>query len=339
MTPDASISPVRPEPEKERERATMIVNPSSGKGLGATMHALLVERLRARWPSLDAEICTLEHDAEAIAREAALRDVRTFVVLGGDGTLNNVINGVASVPGALARSVFGVLPAGTGNDLAGTLGLGTSLEEAADRLARSEARIIDLGLLDDRLFANVSAGGLFAEASEATSQEAKSLAGRLAYLVAGSRALLDHAGVGVELTAKTPEGMLTWRGTIAMFAVCNAQTFGGGKPLAPFAQCDDGWLDAFVVQDANTLGLARVLLEISGGTHLEDDRVVGFRASEIDLRFDRPTHVNVDGEVAVIERARYRVLPGATRVLVAPEADADAAPSSDAKVTGAGEPE
>lgn len=301
--------------------AAMIVNPRSGRGLGAATHAVLAGTLRERWPSLDVVVAEDRGDAERAAAEAVRRGVRTLLVLGGDGTLNAVVNGVATVPGALAESTFGVLPGGTGNDLAGTLGLRTTLEEAAERIRDGERRTIDLGVLTGdslapRVFVNVSAGGFFAEASEATSAEAKSLAGRLAYLVAGSRALLDHEGVELELRARTPEGELAWRGVVSMFAVCNAPTAGGGQPLAPFAECDDGWLDAFVVEEVGTLGLARVLLEISGGSHLEDDRVVGFRAAELDLRFGRPTHVNVDGEVVVLEHAQYRVLPAATQVLV-----------------------
>lgn len=298
------------------EPALMLVNPTSGRGLAGELHGELAERLRARWSELATILTPSCADAERAAHDAAEAGVRTLVVLGGDGTLNAAINGVASVPGALGATTFGVLPGGTGNDLAGTLGLRTSLEDAAALLLGATPRTIDVGLLGERHFVNVSAGGLFAEASEATSAEAKSLAGRLAYLVAGSRALFDHEGFVVDLRARTPEGPLAWRGTVSMFAVCNAPTAGGGQPLAPFARCDDGWLDAFVVQEASALGLARVLLEISGGTHLEDDRVVGFRASELTLHFDRPTHVNVDGEVTIREHAHYRVLPSATRVLV-----------------------
>ena len=303
-------------------RAILIVNPRAGRGLGAELHDEIAERLRIRWPSLEAVLTEDGDDVERTAAGAAERGLRTFLVVGGDGTLNEVINGVARAPGALAASTFGILPGGTGNDLAGSLGLRTDLEDAVERLRdHGEPRAIDLGVLTggpfrERLFVNASAGGRFAEASEATSPDAKSLAGRLAYVVGGSRALLDHDGVDVALRAEPPEGPHAWSGRVSMFAVCNAPTVGGGRPFAPFARCDDGWLDAFVVEEAGALGLARVLLQIPGGSHLSDERVVGFRASEIDLRFGRETHVNLDGEVALVDRARYRVLASATRVLV-----------------------
>lgn len=301
----------------ETTGATLIVNPRAGRGGGEDAGEAVCDRLRTRWPGLRAIVTSSREHAEQVAREAASAGIGTLFVLGGDGTLNDVVNGVAAIEGALARTVFGVLPGGTGNDLAGTLGLRTSLEEAAELLCSAEARSIDLAMLDDRIFTNVSAGGLFAEASEAVTPAAKSLAGRLAYVVAGSRALLDHEDVTLELAAKTPEGPLTWEGNVTMFAVCNGGTAGGGQPLAPYARIDDGWLDAFVVAHAGPIGLAKVLLAIPGGHHLEDDRVVGFRASELELRFARPTSVNVDGEVTTRSRARYRVLPSATRVLSA----------------------
>lgn len=294
--------------------ALLIVNPSAGGGgLGWER---LRDQLRSRWPDLEGVVTQSKQHAEDLARAAAAAGTETVIVLGGDGTLNDVVNGIAAVPGALARTVLGVLPGGTGNDLAGTLGLRTSVEDAASLLTRAGTRPMDLAMLDDRIFTNVSAGGLFAEASEAVTPEAKSLAGRLAYVVAGSRALLDHQDVTLELVATTPEGPVVWEGEVAMFAVCNANTAGGGQPLAPYARIDDGWLDAFVVQDPGPIGLAKVLLSIPGGTHLDDDRVVGFRASELQLRFARPTHVNVDGEVTMREMARYRVLPSAVRILM-----------------------
>jgi diacylglycerol kinase (ATP) len=302
-------------PVRDSGPARLIVNPGAGGGRAAEQHEQIAAQLAARWP--DVEIaCDQEVGVEETARDAASRGATTLLVIGGDGTFNAALNGVARVPGALARTTFGLIPGGTGNDLARTLGLGTRLEDAASLLLEASPRQIDLGMLDDRIFANVSAGGLFAEASEATTSEAKSVAGRLAYVIAGSRALIDHQNVVLELYAVTPEGPITWEGSVAMFAVCNAATAGGGQPLAPFARIDDGWLDAFVVQTGSALGIASVLLQIPGGTHLDDDRVVAFRASELTFRFARPTHVNADGEVALRERARYRVLPGATRILV-----------------------
>lgn len=307
-------SPSRMSPS-EADQACLIVNPSSGRGLEDETLVGLKRQLETRWPRLETVVTESASDIEAVAQDAVRKGLETVIVLGGDGTLNGVVNGVAAIDGALERTIFGVLPGGTGNDFAGTLGFVGPLSHAAELLSKASPRPIDLGMMNDRIFTNASAGGLFAEASEATSQSAKSLAGRLAYWLAGPRVLLEHEDVELSLRGQTPEGRIEWHGTISMFAVCNAPTAGGGTPFAPFARYDDGWLDVFIVEETSTLGLTQVLLQLSGGTHLLDDRVTAFRVSELDLHFDRPTRVNVDGEIGVHEHAHYRVLPMATRML------------------------
>lgn len=307
-------------------KARLIANPISGADAAAVVVPSLNQRLRQRLGDLDIVLTVAPGDAERAARQAAALGYDRLYVAGGDGTLNEVINGAAAVEGALDRLIFGLLPLGTGNDLAQSLGLPPDPELALDLLLLDRVAALDLGSLNGRLFANASAGGFIAEVSDAVTPELKTLAGRLAYLIGGAQVLLDYEPLTLRLRAGTdpdlgPDADLEGEevALAQMFAVCNGRTIGGGRPIAPGAVLDDGLLDACLVLSATGLELIGLLRRIARGEHVEDERVRYLRAPALDLRADqagRPIKVNTDGEVLEALRCSYRVLPGAATFLV-----------------------
>lgn len=250
--------------------------------------------------------------AEAIGRDDGFKRV---LVAGGDGSVQLCVHGLARAQ-ALGRVTLGILPAGTGNDLATFLGMPPGLDAAIAALATARPAPLDLGEMNGQWFANASCGGYFGAVSDATSSELKSVAKRLAYVLAGASVLLQHTPTRARLVADTEFGALEWEGDLSLFAVCNGMTVGGGRPLAPEASLSDGLLDVFFVRDVSTSGLAALLLKMGRGAHLEDERVIGFRARGLSFEFATPTFVNVDGEVGEVERAVYRVHHHATRILM-----------------------
>lgn len=244
-------------------------------------------------------------------RRAAARAVRTgadvVVAAGGDGTLNAVLNGVASVRGGLGRVRLGLLPAGTGNDFAGTLDLPVDLAAAVERLAAGRVRTLDAVRLDGELFINASGGGFTAATSTHVTGRLKAWMGRVAYLVGGAQALLAHTPVLTEIVLDGERQVLP----LHLFAVCNGRTLGGGHTLTPDAMPDDGLLDVCLVHGTSTLDLVALLPKLSAGDRLEDAQVQYARARRVSMRFARVTPVNVDGEVRRKARCHYDVLPGA----------------------------
>lgn len=294
----------------------ILLNPRAGGGSASDRVDALTEQVRGVVGELEcivAESADMMSDAaERAAREGAAR----VIVAGGDGTVNIALNGLARVPGALSRITLGILPAGTGNDLATALGVPRDMDAAIAALADGHTIDLDLGEVNGRMFANASCGGYFGEVSQATTTELKSFAGRLAYVLAGARVLLSHDAVTTQVRAETRWGPLDWSGPVSLFAVCNGVTAGGGHPLAPDASVSDGWLDVVFVSDVSPLGLAGVLLRMAGGDHLDDPRVSAFQVRALDLHFERPAPINVDGEAFDVSVATYRVHPAATRLLV-----------------------
>jgi diacylglycerol kinase (ATP) len=287
-------------------RATLIANPVAGSDEAGERLHLLQSRLERAGP-VRTVLTGGPGDATRAARDAALRGDDVVFVAGGDGTLNESLNGLASVGGALDRIGVGLVPMGTGNDFARALGMPDDLEAALDVLERGVVRQVDLGRVNGRLFVNASAGGFLAEVSEAVDPALKSVAGRLAYLVGGAKVLLGATPFRLRAAHIDRECLL--------FAVCNAPMIGGGRLIAPSAVIDDGRLDVCVVQAMDLVTFVALLTRVSSGTHTDVDGVEYFSTDGLSLEFDRRVAVNVDGEVFEADRVDYDVQPRAVRFL------------------------
>jgi diacylglycerol kinase (ATP) len=293
------------------ERARLIVNPVAGADRALEHAAHLSATLSTRFGPIEVAVTTGPGDAEHAAARAVGDGCTVVFVAGGDGTLNEALNGVASQAGGLDHVTLGVIPLGTGNDFANALGIPTDVDEALEVLVRRDVRQVDAGRLNDRLFVNVSGGGFIASVSEAVTPQLKSIAGRLAYLVGGAQTLLDFEPVRVTLAAE-PGGERVGANVYA-FAVCNAPMIGGGRLIAPLASIDDGLLDVCVIDAMPTLEFVALLRRVAGGDHMDDPRVRYLRAAQLTMQFDRPILVNTDGEVLETDRCRYELLPKAVR--------------------------
>ena len=297
-------------------KARLIVNPVSGTDTGPDHLLVINQRLRSWVGLMDIVMTVAEGDATQAAA-AAVRDGYDHVfVAGGDGTLNEVLNGVASAPDGLERVVFGIVPLGTGNDFARALGFSEDVEAALEQLVSSRVADVDIGVVNGRYFFNVSGGGFIAAVSDAVDTQLKSVAGKLAYLIGGAQVLFTHEPIRTALTWRVGEAEGGERRLpIHAFAVCNSQQIGGGRLIAPHAIINDGLLDVCLIQAMPTLEFVALLRRVATGDHVEDERVSYFRASEIDMRFDRPIKVNTDGQVLDARECHYRVLARGARLL------------------------
>jgi diacylglycerol kinase (ATP) len=292
-------------------RAWLILNPRAGTDAATDSADAISRRLRGHYRHVETVMTEGPGDGEEAARRALDAGCETLFVGGGDGSLNEVVNGVASVAGALARVTFGVIPLGTGNDFAAALGIPDGVDAALDVLLEQRAREIDLGRVNGRVFANISGGGFIAEVSEAVTPQMKSIAGRLAYLVGGAQALWEFEPVQADVSV-APGGP-HFRTRVYAFAVCNSRLIGGGKLIAPHAVIDDGLLDLCIIEEMPAMEFLALLRQVAQGTHTEDPRVRYLRGAQITLTFERPIKLNTDGEVLEAAHCDYQVLPKAAR--------------------------
>lgn len=294
-------------------RARVILNPSSGRERAAEYIALLSDRITPQYGQVEMAVTTGEGDAERHAAAAVSDGCDALFVAGGDGTLNEVMNGLAAAR-LLDRIAIGVIPLGTGNDFAAALGIPHEVESALDVLLEGHERRIDLGEVNGRVFVNTSGGGFIAEASVAVTPQLKTIAGRLAYLIGGAQALMEFEPVQATVTLGPGVPPLT-HGLYA-FAVCNSRLIGGGRLIAPSAIIDDGLLDVCLIESMSAIEFVTLARKVAEGEHVNDPRVLYRQAASAVIELEREVRVNTDGEVFEGRRCEYRVLPGAARFFV-----------------------
>ena len=281
------------------------------------MLPLVQSRLGGLFEELVVTVTADAQDLHAAAMRTVVEDFAALYVAGGDGTLNGVIRGFFDTTPPRAVPI-GVIPFGTGNDFSKALGLGDEPETALDRLVDPHVLRVDVGVMNDRPFINASAGGLIAEASGAVTPALKDIAGKVAYLIGGARALFSAEPLNARLLVAAGNGnqdpgrelLPAGQSAVQMFAACNAAYIGGGHAIAPDALIDDGLLDVIVVPRMPFVELLATLQRIAASGGAERSDVLSFRSAAFDLIFDRPARVNVDGEVLETDRCAYRVRPG-----------------------------
>lgn len=295
-------------------RAHLIVNPSSGTDRAVGMLPLMQSRLGGLFQDLLVTVTAAADDLQAAAARTVAEDFAAVYVAGGDGTLNGVLRGVLAANPARAIPI-GVIPFGTGNDFSKALGLGDEPEAALDRLVDPHVVPVDVGVMNDRPFINASAGGLIAEASGAVTPALKDIAGKVAYLIGGARALFSAEPLSLRLLVAAAGGtkgparelLPAGQSAVQLFAVCNAPFIGGGHAIAPDALIDDGLLDVIVVPRMPFVELLATLQRVAASGDPGRGDVLSFRSAAFDLIFDRRARVNVDGEVLETDRCAYRV--------------------------------
>ena len=298
----------------EKSRARVICNPTSGGG------SYDPDEIRDELESLEVEWVQTEGPDDAIGAAEEWRE-GLLIVAGGDGTINDVVNGLgrADFPEGVT---LGILPAGTGNDLAATLCIPEDPGLAEDVIRQNRQRRLDVARvrsegIGERFFINVATGGLGAEISDANDEELKKRWGKLSYLRASLEVARDFDVRDLTLYLDGEER----RVKAVNIAVGNCRYTGGGWPATPKANPEDGLLDVVVIE---ALGVADLLklapAALSESDYLDSDGVLFVRAKEIRVETQPPgLEFTADGEIIGNEPARFSILPQALNVLVGPE--------------------
>ena len=240
-------------------------------------------------------------DAERFAREAAESGTDLLIAGGGDGTVNEIVNGVVSTDW---RGPLALVPLGTANDFAHGLELPESIPAAVEVALEGSDREVDIARVNDRCFVNVSTGGVAAKATGEAPADTKRILGPLAYLVTGVQQLPELKPTPARFT--TPEGE-RFDGDVMMYAVGNGQRTGAGSLVTPDAELDDGELDVMIVPGMTRMDFMALAPRIRAGTHLDVEEVTHFRTSELTVESGADLKVNADGEPVIGERYEYEV--------------------------------
>ncbi len=295
------------------KRAFIVVNPAAGGGRTRRMWS----RLRETLTRLDVEICEMETTGMGTGTELtrlALREGWPLVVaVGGDGTANEVVNGVMDSSG-LAKAVVGIIPTGRGRDICRNLGIALDPDMAARRAIEGDEVVVDVGWAesqhgDRRYFIN--AAGLGFDAAVAERARTGRAPGTVGYLLAvlGSLSSYGPSPVSVSLDDAPASAE-----RVAAVVVANGAYYGGGMKIAPSASPTDGLLEVVVLGDFGRLELLRWLPTLYSGGHLASAKVRVGRARVVSVSSTTRLPAHLDGEPVPDAPVRLSVHPHALRL-------------------------
>ncbi|MBN1402283.1 MAG: YegS/Rv2252/BmrU family lipid kinase, partial [Anaerolineae bacterium] len=267
-------------------------------------------------------------EAIDMARQAALDGYATVVAAGGDGTYQEVINGVLAAAEQGAASTVGVIPVGSGCDFAYSVGVPSDLEGACARLARGQTKLVDLGRVTvdaplagappSRYFDNTVGMGFDGVVTEEC-QKFKRLRGMALYLPAVLKTVFvslrpARAEITFRVNGSAPERI---QSTVLMATVCNGPREGGGFFIAPEARSDDGLLDMCIADMVPRLRILSLIPHFIKGTHVDKPNVRMAQCTHVAIESPDPMIAHADGEMICTEahRIECEILPAKVRVV------------------------
>ncbi|MBI4295673.1 MAG: diacylglycerol kinase family lipid kinase [Chloroflexi bacterium] len=299
--------------------AKVIVNPVAGSGKTARNWPEVMAALRHTALEFDYEITAAPGQATEIAKTAARQGYALVVSVGGDGTVNEVANGLFQA-GCLDQVALGIVSMGTGGDYIRTIGIPRDFRLACKCFVSPRRVTVDLGIVEftnggrvmSRIFLNSAGVGLDAELTRATGRRMKHLGTKLSYLSGLLGTLFSYHNRDLWLTIdgeKEPRKVCT-------VLMSNGKYGGGGMLAAPDADPGDGFFDVMVVGDMSKLDLLRTLPRVYRGTHLSHPKVTIKRAREVEIHPIQPVAVQADGELLGEAPAGFKIMHRALQVVV-----------------------
>jgi YegS/Rv2252/BmrU family lipid kinase len=297
---------------------TIILNPIAGRGAGARLAPRIADCLHSFGLDFDLVFTKAPGEASTIASQAASQRQDTVIAVGGDGTFNEVLNGLMGLQDGPAGPAVGVIPIGTGNDFAFGAGLPLDLETACQVVLRARTQLLDVGRFDadnepPRFFGNGVGMGFDAMAN-LESRKIERLNGSLLYLVAVLRTLAFY--YDAPHTSICVDGIEFDQHSL-MISVMNGCRMGGGFYMTPDSDMRDGLLDLCIANKVGRPKMVAFVPKFMRGAHTTDRDITMKRGMQISIRSESPWVSQVDGEIYGVGAQQYtvEVLPRRLRLI------------------------
>ncbi|EOT47769.1 MULTISPECIES: diacylglycerol kinase [Enterococcus] len=277
------------------KKARVIYNPTSGKETMKRSLADILDALEQAGYEASAYATTPQpNSAKDEARRAALAGFELIVAAGGDGTINEVVNGIAPLE---TRPKMAIIPGGTTNDYARALRIPRdNPKAAAEVVLKNQTVKMDIGKTPEQYFINIAAGGHLTELTYDVPSELKSVFGYLAYLAKGAELLPRIKPIKMHFKYDDGE----YDGNASMFFLGLTNSVGGFEKIAPDAKLDDGKFSLIIVKTANVFEIVHLAsLMLNGGKHIKDRRIIYTKTSKLEVSVPSENHrlmINLDGE-------------------------------------------
>ncbi len=293
--------------------AKLICNPTAGRGRAGQLLPEIGKRLKSLGVTTDSVLTQTPGDATQLAQQAHKDGYALVIAVGGDGTLNEVANGLVNAAHEQVGGQMGIIPLGTGNDFFKMLTTAGDWQSACARIAQGQVRRMDVARVNGRVFINNVGIGFDAQVA-IEAQKIRWLRGQAVYLAALARNLL--------FSYRTPQVTLqlddlTLEQPITMCTIGNGRCSGGGFWVTPHAQIDDGLLDVCVVNGLSKARIMALVPSVMKGTHTGDAAVRIIHARRITITSSELLPVHADGEIIYTDaqRLEIEILPGKLDVI------------------------
>lgn len=307
----------------------VIVNPKSASGSTSNNWSGIASDLRAHFGAFQVAFTKAQGDGIRLAKRSIETGRKFIIACGGDGTINEVVNGIMETGEDVE---FGVMPSGTGGDFRRTIGMSNIPREAARELRDGETKLVDVGKVSfvnhegqntSRYFLNVSSFGLSVSINERVKEQdfmkfipGRAVRGKANFALSTLQEVLENdiETVRVKIDDQEEKTVRTIN-----FAVANSRFFGGGMKIAPDAIINDGYFDIINIGDIRTLKILLNAYKLYGGSHLDLEEVKATRAKRIEVspvNKDDQIYLETDGELPGKLPAIYEILPKALKVRV-----------------------
>ncbi|MGF6952727.1 diacylglycerol kinase (ATP) [Neobacillus sp. B4I6] len=286
---------------KTMKRARLIYNPTSGREILKRNLPEILQKLEIAGYEASCHATTGAGDATEAARLAVERQYDIVIAAGGDGTIHEVVNGLAEQD---YRPKLGIIPAGTTNDFARALHIPRDIGPAVDIITKGELIPVDIGRINDRYFINIAGGGRITELTYEVPSKLKTMLGQLAYYLKGMEMLpsIKPSEVSIEYDGKLFEG------EAMLFLVGLTNSIGGFEKLAPDSSINDGLFSLLILKKTNLAEFIRIATLALRGEHVNDPNVIYTQANRIKVQAVDKVQLNLDGEFGGLLPAEFENL-------------------------------
>lgn len=287
-------------------KTLFIVNPVAGKGRTREIVPLIKDICSDSKIEYNIKYSSKPQDGTALAKIGVEEGYEVIVSVGGDGTLNEVINGIVG-----SNVILGVIPGGTGNDFVKTVYLNRDIKKIIHNIVKGEIRTIDLGKCNEIYFVNIGSGGFDAQVALECEKTKKIFTGGLAYIAALLKTIIFYKSKLIKVSIDN----LEFKKKTLLIAIANGKYYGGGIMPTPKADISDGIFDICFVEDMPRIKMLLMFPKYMKGKHEGIKGISFYRGKEIRLTSDENFGVNLDGEVFLEKDVVFNIIPNGIKII------------------------
>ncbi|MGL4773250.1 MAG: diacylglycerol/lipid kinase family protein [Clostridium sp.] len=291
-----------------------IINPIAGKGKAVEYVDRIKEAFKGKQDEYEIVLTTGVGDATRVVKEKTSKDDYFVYSIGGDGTLNEVLNGMMG-----SKSVLAVIPSGSGNDFARTIYKEEFKQDLLEKIIFGKRTSIDVGMINNRYFLNISSVGFDAVVVDNARgfKKKKWISGSMAYLLGLIKTLFTFKPLKLHFDVNNEK----FEKKMYLIAVANGKCYGGGLKIAPLADVNDGAFDIYAIERPRLHRLVRFLPRVLVGKDTKGIKEVHFvRTNKIRVTCEKDIIVNIDGELLYDRELNFEIIPKGIDLLVPSEA-------------------